>query len=407
MPRKKKFPLAIKSGSSVVRIYRDGDYYRLSYYLGGRRHRQTFSDLEQAKSEANAKAAQLARGDLDAAQLTGKDRLIYGRVLDAIRPLGIPLEAAAVEYAEAKKILEGVSLTEAARFYMLHHKRGIEDKLVKDAVQEFRQAKWEAGKSPLYIKDIDYRLGRLASSFSVEVRQLTPQDVAAFLKSLDLRARGFNNFVMMLRTFFRFCQSRGWLSREVDLLAMVEKRTGTASEIEIFTPDELRKLLAASPGQVATCIALQAFSGIRTAELFRLTWKDVERRNGHIEIAAGKAKTASRRLIPVCENLEQWIRQAARQGERVWPATASEYYSQKARAANAAGIDWKANGLRHSFITYRLAQTKDVAEVGLEAGNSATMIFRHYRELATEAEAKEWFGILPPRRGENVVQFAA
>jgi integrase len=211
----------------------------------------------------------------------------------------------------------------------------------------------------------------------------------------------------MLRTFFRFCQARGWLSRDVDLLAMVEKRTGSSSEIEIFTPEELRKLLAASPGRVATCIALQAFAGIRTSEILRLTWKDVERRRDHIEIAAGKAKTASRRLIPICDNLAQWLRHADRQGERVWPVTASEYYSQQARAANAAGVDWKANAVRHSFITYRLAQTKDVAEVALEAGNSPTMIFRHYRELATEAEAKEWFGILPTKDVANVVPFAA
>jgi hypothetical protein len=91
----------------------------------------------------------------------------------------------------------------------------------------------------------------------------------------------------------------------------------------------------------------------------------------------------------------------------VWPVTASEYYSQQARAASAAGITWKANALRHSFITYRLAQIKDVAEVALEAGNSSTMIFRHYRELATEAEAKEWFGIVPAKGADNVVAFVA
>ena len=183
--------------------------------------------------------------------------------------------------------------------------------------------------------------------------------------------------------------------------------TRSVSQIEIFTPEELRKLLAASPGRVAPCIALQAFAGIRTSEILRLTWKDVERRRDHIEIAAGKAKTASRRLIPICDNLAEWLRQADRQGERVWPVTASEYYSQQARAAGAAGVDWKANALRESFISYRLAQTKDVAEVALEAGNSPTMIFRHYRELATKAEAAEWFGILPAQGAANVVPFAA
>jgi hypothetical protein len=91
----------------------------------------------------------------------------------------------------------------------------------------------------------------------------------------------------------------------------------------------------------------------------------------------------------------------------VWPVTASEYYDQLAVASKAAGVTWKANALRHSFISYRLAQTKDMAAVALEAGNSPTMIFRHYRELATEEEAADWFGILPAKGVENIVRMTA
>lgn len=273
------------AGSSIVKIHRDprssGDYYRVAFYLGGRRQRLIFRDLDKAKSEATAKADQLARGDLDAAQLTGKDRLTYGRAVDAIRPLRIPLDATAIEYADASKTLEGHSLAEAARFYMRHHSRGIEGKLVRDAVEDFRQAKIAAGRSSANIKDVAYRLGKLSRAFNIEVRQLPPKDVADFLDGLKLQARGFKNFALMLRTFFRFCQARGWLSREVDLLAMVEKRTGPAPEIEIFTPGEFRALLAATPPHVATCLAIQAFAGVRTAELLRRTWHDLERRHGY------------------------------------------------------------------------------------------------------------------------------
>jgi hypothetical protein len=53
------------------------------------------------------------------------------------------------------------------------------------------------------------------------------------------------------------------------------------------------------------------------------------------------------------------------------------------------------NGLRHSFCSYRLAQTNNAAQVALEAGNSPTMIFRHYRELVTPAQAEAWFSIRP------------
>ncbi len=33
--------------------------------------------------------------------------------------------------------------------------------------------------------------------------------------------------------------------------------------------------------------------------------------------------------------------------------------------------------------------------MALEAGNSAAIIFKHYRELTTEDVATEWFSILP------------
>ena len=57
---------------------------------------------------------------------------------------------------------------------------------------------------------------------------------------------------------------------------------------------------------------------------------------------------------------------------------------------------WRQNALRHSFISYRVAVTGDVARTSLEAGNSPKMIFRHYREIVDEEAAKAWFAITPP-----------
>jgi hypothetical protein len=63
---------------------------------------------------------------------------------------------------------------------------------------------------------------------------------------------------------------------------------------------------------------------------------------------------------------------------------------------------WKHNALRHSFISYRVAETQDVAKVSLEAGNSPQMIFKHYRELVRPAVAKTWFGLIPGRDGKVI-----
>jgi hypothetical protein len=56
---------------------------------------------------------------------------------------------------------------------------------------------------------------------------------------------------------------------------------------------------------------------------------------------------------------------------------------------------WKHNALRHSFISYRVAQIQNVAQVALEAGNSPRMVFSNYRELVRAADAEKWFGITP------------
>lgn len=395
-----------------MRIYRDrkaqGDYYRVVYHLGGKRVRLHFSDMERARSEAQAKAAQLARGDVDVAQLNGRDRLEYGRAKEAVRKFEIPLDAAAIEYAQAREILEGRhSLVDAAKFYMRHNGRSVPAKPVAEAISEFIVAKRTEGRSEAYINDLCYRLGAFAKAFHVEVRQLAPDEVREFLADGKLGAQSRNNNRRVLQTFLGYCKSRGWLSREAELLDGIGVNKVPAGEIEIFTAAELRALFAAASPEIAACIAIQAFSGVRSEELLRLSWADLERRKGFIEIGGAKAKTAARRLVPIAPCLARWLAFAPRSGERVWPDTKGAFFYALSIAARKAGIVWKPNGLRHSFISFRLAALQDMARVALEAGNSPTVIFQHYRQLATEAEGAEWFGIMPPdSEADNLVRFA-
>ena len=72
----------------------------------------------------------------------------------------------------------------------------------------------------------------------------------------------------------------------------------------------------------------------------------------------------------------------------------------------AAGVTWKHNGLRHSFITYRLATIKDAVRTAFEAGNSPQVIRSNYDAVATEQEGKLWFSIVP-KTAENVIQIEA
>jgi integrase len=396
--KRHRFPILVKRGSSVVKIYRDrkptGTYYRVAYHIGGKRHRLNFNDLEKATSEAEAKASQLSRGDVDAMQLSGKDRLVYGRAVEAVREYGVPLDAAALEYSGARKILDGVGLVDAARFYARHHGRDVKRKAVGDAVREMVEAKKLAGVSSVYLNDLRYRLGMFADCFQCDLVSLTPDDMQSFFDSIDLSARSFNNFLRALKTFCRFSQDRGWLSKEVDLLGGVKRRKEKSTPVEILTPHEMVALLEHATPEIAPCFALGAFAGLRSEEILRLEWADVTRRPGFIEVAAHKAKTATRRLVPITDNLAHWLGPLPANG-LVWQNTKAMFHKTRLRVAGQAGVKWKQNVLRHSFISYRLAEIQDVNRVALEAGNSPQMIFRHYRELATPDQAHTWFSIAP------------
>ena len=118
---------------------------------------------------------------------------------------------------------------------------------------------------------------------------------------------------------------------------------------------------------------------------------DLERR--FITIRAGQAKTASRRIVPISDNLRQWLLPHVGKGLVV---PSAETYRKVTNLSRRLGIEWPHNVLRHSFISYRIAKIKNANEVALEAGNSPDIIFRHYRELATEEQAAAWFAIMPP-----------
>jgi integrase len=163
-------------------------------------------------------------------------------------------------------------------------------------------------------------------------------------------------------------------------------------DVEVFTPAEMTKILHAAPPHLVPILAIGAFSGIRMAELNRPDWSAVDLDRGIIEIRAGLAKTASRRIIPIPDNLDAWLRPLARKGKVVH---AKELQTHVPAQCRALGLEWPRNVLRHSYISYRVAQVKSADQVAIEAGNSPGIIFKHYRELTTEDKADAWFGILP------------
>jgi integrase len=180
--------------------------------------------------------------------------------------------------------------------------------------------------------------------------------------------------------------------------------------VGFYTAKELRALLGTAEGPMQAMIAISGLAGLRTAEVLRLTWQDVFRVPGYIEITAGKSKTRQRRLVEVCPALAAWLEPFSKLTGKVCPITAASidviWQQQFHSLCDRAGVSRKRNGLRHAFCTYHFAAYANENFTAAQAGDSPAMIHGHYKGLATKAEAEKWFAVAPAQAG-NVIPLAA
>jgi integrase len=208
---------------------------------------------------------------------------------------------------------------------------------------------------------------------------------------LKLSTQSYANYRRVAHVFFEFAKARGYCLDNP--AGEVDRPKIHNGEIEIFTPDETRRLLAAATEDFLPALAIGLFAGLRSAELERLEWCDVDLKQGHIIVGADKSKTASRRVVPIAENLAEWLKPFAGCSGKIWQG--GWLYKVQQDIAKAAGVAWKANGCRHSFASYSFALCADAGRVAGYCGNSPAVIHRHYKQLCTPADAQKFFNIKP------------
>jgi integrase len=252
---------------------------------------------------------------------------------------------------------------------------------------------------------LEYRLNRFAGDFQMNIGNITGRMIQVWLDAMKAGGRTKQNYLRHIAALVRFAIKRKYLLKDaLDEIESIETPKPDATEVEIFTPDEMREILNVARTEMIPWLAIAGFAGLRSAEIKRLDWSEVNFSELFIEIKASKAKTAARRLIPITDNLAQWLAPYAKESGNVvrfesWWNQISKITdainARREQNGQSSKFKWRHNALRHSFCSYRLAAIKNAAQVALEAGNSPQMIFKHYRQVVTETEAAKWFSIAP------------
>jgi integrase len=400
-------PIIVKVGNAVVKIYqgksRGYNLFTVVHYAGGHRKRETFAKLEDAKRRAGQVARAMLNGRLAVLELTSADREGYISAVQLLKPLGIPLHSAIEEYVAARSHLDGESLLSAVKEHVAR-RRHVIDHGVGEIVDEMLAAKQHDGLSSRYLYMLRSDLTRFKNSFKTNIGSITSSVIEDWLMAQKVTARTRNNLRGSIITLFNFARSRGYLPKGQPTEANdVRRAKDRGGKIGVLTPKQLGGLISKAPADIKLYLAIAAFTGMRASEIIRLDWGDVNFERGHITVAADKAKTATRRLVPIQPNLMQWL--APYRGHK-GKVVDHRVDCRAIEFAKKRQITWPHNCLRHSYATYRLAAVSDTARVALEMGNSPQKLMTNYRELADEHDAAAWFA-LTPKPGKNVLPFAS
>lgn len=293
----------------------------------------------------------------------------------------------------------GRTLTDATEHFLAY--LDVEEKgwIVSTLYEQCYRAKEREGKSVRYLRDLECRLGRFEEEFGHRAADsISAGEISDWLAGLNLSPVSRNNYRRVLAVMFAFGVKRKVCrfnpARDAEKAKVIE------AEPNILTPEQATDLLKHCAAKIKPVVALGLFAGLRTSELLRLDWAEIDFEEEHILVTADKAKSARRRYITMPNNLRQWLMPHASKTGAVAPSE-GEYYRRLTEARREAGLlkSWEGNEMRHSFASYHLARNRNAGQTAAELGHTTPhLLFQHYRKLATPAAAEEYFAIIPPSK---------
>lgn len=236
----------------------------------------------------------------------------------------------------------------------------------------------------------------LARDLRCPLKAVTPMMMVEWfgkIKGSDTQRATVYRYV---RLFFNWCVKMDLLDRSpfraVDC-PRARSRKG------ILNADEMRALLDAEMSDsMRASILLGGFAGLRSIEVQRMDWEDIDVKAGQIWVRPEVSKQHHGMMDRIVDFTEPMVRRKkffnGKKG-RIVPGSARAHYEERRRLAAKLGWDgFPENSLRHSFATYHLARCKSAPLTAFQMGHSSpAMVQRVYAVPAARADSEAWWRI--------------
>ena len=397
-------PIIIKKGWAEARIYEcevRGKYftYFVCWRVGKQRMRRGLASLAEAKREAKIIVEQLADGSgLPAEGITMRD-LQY--------------------YRACENMLNGVPLDRAVKAYLQTNPSEAKEIRIPELVEEFLVKNDASGNSVMQKRTMRALLKRFASKITKPISLITPHDMDEYLSDSSYAPRTRHNQRSAIIVLFNYARRKGYLPEDRKHSAeKSEEIKFKRPQIEIYTTEQAEALLTLCDKKLVPFIAIGLFAGIRSAELGRLKWENIDWVGGNIRLDRDITKTNQSRLAPLMPNLAQWLAPYKEMKGNILISMQTRYPTNMISPWLASQdnpklpFKWIDNGMRHTFASYHLAYTQNAAQTALACGHSPGMLLGTYKTITVNGEslnqevAKKYFEIRP-KAVDNVISISS
>lgn len=245
-------------------------------------------------------------------------------------------------------------------------------------------------------------LEKMAAHFGqANAPEIPTGELQAYIEAASTNQKSRKTYRTLTASLWRFAGVHEvFISTAAERLPLYKQ--AAKKRIEILSPAQAKLLLKNIAPEFRAWLVLNLFSGLRAQEIIShndaikpsLRWENVRRADKVIDVPADVSKRRKRRIIPILPTLEKWLAHInPPDSGKIVPSMPTR--GETARLGELIG-GWPRNVLRHSYGSYRAADTKDAPALALEMGNSVTMIEAHYMEAVGAADSAAFWGLVPP-----------
>ena len=251
---------------------------------------------------------------------------------------------------------------------------------------------------------------------AMPMEALSAGDVLAAAEPIRA-TRTYNGFVKLVGTALRWGNREGLV--DLPFADSLKRRPEPFREPVFFAPEKVERIFRvaeAEPGSHFAAAGLRLtlgfFAGVRSVEIERAVWEDLNLDEGVLRIPRPKGWTNGQkpRLVELERNAVAWLRRWRRwtTGQRrgrvphgpIVPRP-QLFTAWKGAHLAPAGLSWDNdtdhNVMRHTYATMHVGAFRNAASTALNMGHgqSTDMLEKHYRGLVPKTIAQRYWTIFP------------